>query len=358
MLRLLSAATLLSIGTVLFLALAVPRLYTGIAEHDVRATLQAVTPGETLDEAVAAALEEDDLATALMYAHLANDLNKPIAPALQQELEDAQAPLATFLRNAGDFAGAYITGNADSSAGLAGAIVSDLTVVGDVRDIITEGGKAAVGEDYSRFLLTLAAVGIAAEGVTIATGGGSLVVKAGISMLKVAKRTGNLTVAFSTRLVRLARAATAPSTATVARAPGGPVTDAMPSITGAAAGLTRSAARAELRTTLGAVNTMAANAGGANAVRLMRRVRTVGNATDLAAMSGRFGRSTRAVVELTGKTALRGFRVALRGAKMLIAFLYSFLAWLAGLLVLGALKQIYRAFMWTTRGLVFAFWVP
>ena len=161
------------------------------------------------------------------------------------------------------------------------------------------------------------------------------------------------------RSVAHSRAARGPSATTVARAPGGPVTDALPSVAGAVAGgLTRSAARAELRTTLGAINTMAANAGGANAVRLMRRVRTVGNASDLATMSARFGRSTRAVVELTGKTALRSFRVAVRGAKMLIAFLYSFVAWLAGLLVLGTLKQIYRAFMWTTRGLVFAFWVP
>lgn len=351
--RIFPAATVLSIGTVAFLALAVPRLYTGYEERAIRAELQAATPGETLDQRTRAALDEGDIAGAIQFATLADELGKPLAADTVAELEDAQRPVSTFVRNAGDFAGAYITGHADSAAGLAGAVVSDLTVVGDVRDIVTEGGKAAVGEDYSQFLLALAAVGLAAEGVTLATGGSSLVVKASISVLKVAKRTGNLTVAFATRLVRLARAAARKADAPAAAA--GPVSVRTRR---AADDIPVAAARAELQTALTAVGTMARNAGPAESVRLLRHVRTTDDARDLANFTGRFGRNSRAVADLTGKTALRAFRVGVRGLRMLIAFLYSLAAWIVGLVVLKMLRRAIGLVLSVFRGAFVAVALP
>ena len=356
MLRLVYAATVLSLGTVLFLALAVPRLYTGYSERAVWTELQQAVQGEPLDPKIMAALEDGDVALARQYVELAQELGRPIGGETRAALAEAEGTVATVLRNAGDFAGAYITGHADSAAGVAGAVISDLTVVGDVRDIISEGGKAAIGEDYSQFLLTLAAIGLAAEGVTIATGGTSLVVKAGISVLKVAKRTGNLTVALTQRLTRLARAAARrTSAADVARtAPGGSTGTA----TGAAAGLTRAAARAELRSTLAAVNTMAGNAGTADAVKLLRFARTTNEVRDLAAFTARFGRRSRAVVELTGKTALRAFRTSVRGLRILFAFLWGVLAWLAGLIGLGLFKRAVHWVLGLFRGAFLAVALP
>lgn len=354
--RILPAATVLSIGTVAFLALAVPRLYTGYEERAIRAELQAATPDETLDERTRAALDEGDISGALQYAALADELGKPLSEDTTAALDDAQRPVSTFVRNAGDFAGAYITGQADSAAGLAGAVVSDLTVVGDVRDIVTEGGKAAVGEDYSQFLLALAAVGLAAEGVTLATGGSSLVVKASISVLKVAKRTGNLTVAFATRLVRLTRAAARSADEPVAAAArSGPVAVRTRR---AADDIPPAAARAELQGALTAVGTMARNAGPAESVRLLRHVRTTDDARDLANFTSRFGRNSRVVADLTGKTALRAFRVAARGLKMLIAFLYSLVAWIAGLVVLKALRRAIGLVLSVFRGAFVAVALP
>lgn len=342
---LVKAALALSVGTVLCLTLAVPRLYTGIQEREVRRELMAATEGDTLDRKIDAAVAEGDIDGATQYADLAAELGRPLEPSTVASLQEAQEPLNAFLRNAGDFAGAYITGRADSGAGLAGAVVSDLTVVGDVRDIIREGGKAAVGEDYSQFLLALAAIGLAAEGATIATGGSSLVVKVGLSVLKVAKRTGNLTAAYSARLLRLAQAMTESATATsrtattaaqTAGRTAGTAADATRAATPAP--LTRTAARAELTTALGAVNTMAKNAGPANAVRLLRGVKTTRDAQEVATFTTRFGRRSRVVAELTGKTALRAFRVSLKGIKLLIAFLWSFLAWLGGLFALRIVR--------------------
>lgn len=350
--RILPAATVLSIGTVAFLALAVPRLYTGFEEREIRRELQQATPGDTLDEKVRSALEADDIAGAIQYAELADELGKPISPETRIALNDAQTTVATFVRNAGDFAGAYITGRADSAAGLAGAVVSDLTVVGDVRDIISEGGKAAMGEEYSEFLLTLAAIGLAAEGATIATGGSSLVLKAAISVLKVAKRTGNLTVAFSTRLLRLARAAARPVGDTAGAAP------AMVRPAGGVADIARPVARAELASIATAIGTAARNAGPAETVRLMRYVKTTDDARELATFTARFGRRSRAVAELTGKFTLRAFRVAVRGLRLLVAFLYSLIAWIVGLVALRMVKGALRGVLNLFRGAVVAVAVP
>ncbi|MCF3936433.1 hypothetical protein L1787_23855 [Acuticoccus sp. M5D2P5] len=346
--RILTAATVLSIGTVSFLALAVPRLTTGYDEYEVRRSLQEATPGDTLDERVRAAVDEGDIDGALQYEALSKELGKPIAPETAASLVEAQGTFATIMRNTGDFAGAYVTGHADSAAGLAGAIISDLTVVGDVRDIVSEGGKAAVGEEYSEFLLALAAIGLAAEGVTIATGGSSLVVKAGVSVLKVAKRTGNMTADLTRRLVHLARASARPAAPAAGLARGGD----------GAVDITRAAARAELGAIVTSVNTMAANAGAADAVRLMRTVKTSDDARELATMSSRFGRRTRAVVELTGKTSMRGFRAALKGFRLLVAFLWSLVAWIAGLVALRFVKGALRLNLRLVRGAFGLFLLP
>ena len=336
--RIIPAAFLLSIGTVAVLTLAVPRFDRGYSEAEVRRELRTATTGDVLDRRIGEAVEDGDVALAAQYAALAGELGRPLKPETIADLERAEGALATLLRGAGDFAGAYITGRADSAAGLAGAVVSDLTVVGDVRDIISEGGKAAVGEEYSEFLLTLAAIGLAAEGATVATGGSSLIVKAALSVLKVAKRTGNLTVEFAQQLIRLAR--TAAQQADLAADATRPVRPArLPA--GVDPPLTRSAARAELTTVLSAVGATAANAGPAEAVRLLRTVNTTADAERLATFTARFGRRSRAVFELTGKISLRAFRAALRGLRLVIAFLWSMLAWLAGLVFIRVGRKIF-----------------
>lgn len=355
MVRLLSAATVLSLGTVTFLALAVPRLYTGYDERAIRTELQTAARNDALDEKARTALAEDDIDGAEQYVGLADELGNPVTPETRQALAEAQSTFATIVRGAGQFAGAYITGHADSAPALAGAIASDLTVVGDVRDIISEGGKAAVGKEYSEFLLALAGIGLLAEGATIATGGTSLAFKAAVSVLKVAKRTGNLTVDFSRQILRLARTAAQPARGGVEVASIGRVTSDAALAPGSAVGATAGiAARAELRTTLGAVGTAAGNAGPANAVRMMRLVRTTGDAKELATFTSRFGRRSRVVADLTGKATLRAFRTVLRGMRLLVAFLWSLFAWVAGLLALRMFRFVVRSFFQVFRGLFFS----
>jgi hypothetical protein len=90
----------------------------------------------------------------------------------------------------------------------------------------------------------------------------------------------------------------------------------------------------------------------------MRTVRSSADARRLATFTSRFGRSSRAVVELTGKASLRAFRAALRGLRLLWAFLWSLLAWIAGLVALRVVKFLVRGTIRLVRGAVVAVAVP
>jgi hypothetical protein len=72
------------------------------------------------------------------------------------------------VRNTYQFGEGFVTGKGDSTAGIAGAVTSDLTVIGDLRDIALEGGKMIAGEEYSELILGLSVVGIGVTAATIA----------------------------------------------------------------------------------------------------------------------------------------------------------------------------------------------
>ncbi len=102
--------------------------------------------------------------------------NRPRAESLLREIdteiEDRNSPLASALRGA-------ITGEADNLASLAGAGVTDLFVVGDIRDLVVQ----TASDDPDNFIRLLATVGIgtsfvSASGVGVLAEGGVLVTKA------------------------------------------------------------------------------------------------------------------------------------------------------------------------------------
>jgi hypothetical protein len=77
-------------------------------------------------------------------------------------------------------------GEGATGAGLAGVVASDLTGIGDVRDLIHQGQKMSRGEEPDQLVLGLAAVGLAVTGATILSVGAALPARAGVSTIKVA----------------------------------------------------------------------------------------------------------------------------------------------------------------------------
>ncbi|WP_051460618.1 hypothetical protein [Xanthobacter sp. 126] len=161
--------------------------------------------GEDATRAIEAALAEDDTALATSYLALADARHLAVSPELRKQVEVANGGAEQALHSAKAFGMGFVTGQPTDLAGLAGAATSDLMVWGDIRDAGREGLKMARGEEPDQLILGLSAVGIAVTAGTYATVGASLPVRMGISLVKVAKRTGRLSAGLLRSFTRAAR---------------------------------------------------------------------------------------------------------------------------------------------------------
>ncbi len=97
--------------------------------------------------------------------------------------------------------------NREIAAALAGTALGDLFVVGDIRDLTREGIHAARGEPVDELVVGLAAVGVAITAGTYATLGLTIPLRAGLTLIKVAARTGRMSIDFTMALGRMLRRA-------------------------------------------------------------------------------------------------------------------------------------------------------
>ncbi len=81
-----------------------------------------------------------------------------------------------------------VTGKGDELAGMIGAGVADLFVVGDLRDLVIEGNHWLNGEEVDEVILALSSLGVAATAATISTAGGAGGIKGSLSLLKSMRR--------------------------------------------------------------------------------------------------------------------------------------------------------------------------
>lgn len=307
-------------------------------EKAVKADLAAAASPTLINQKILEALERDDIEDADMYREVAEFMGYELPEETMAKLDDAHALSATVVRNTWQFGTGFVTGQADSNAGLAGAVSSDLTVIGDVRDIAAEGTKMVAGQEYSELILGLSVVGIGVTTATIATGGGGLVVKAGISLMKAARRTGKLTKEFAETLTRLTtEAVNMPLLRETIRKTD--LTD-LKATERVFTDYGRNVRGARLMPVLGKLGDMNSAVGPAETIRLMKFVKTGENLDDVTAMTKRFGVKSRGIMELTGKIALRSFKTSFKLIEWLAASLYGLIVWILGLLGLAALRGV------------------
>ncbi len=103
------------------------------------------------------------------------------------------------------FATGLVTGSADDVASLSGTVAGDLFVFGDIRDVVREGKHLAMGEDTDRLVLGLAAAGLAVTAATYVSVGGVAPVRAGLTLVKDARKVGRLGEGLTTWAGRSAR---------------------------------------------------------------------------------------------------------------------------------------------------------
>lgn len=147
---------------------------------------------EMIGQNIEAALAAGDADLASSFADLAREKNIPVGDELSKRVSDAVTEQNSTSHLAKRFAAGLVTGNADDVASLSGTVAGDLFVFGDVRDVVREGKHLAMGEDTDHLVLGLATAGLAVTAATYVSVGGALPLRAGLTLVKDARKVGRL----------------------------------------------------------------------------------------------------------------------------------------------------------------------
>jgi hypothetical protein len=141
---------------------------------------------------IESALAAHDTGLASSFVDLAKAKNIALPEDLLQRVDQAVAEDSSASHFAKRFASGLVTGNADDAGSLSGTVAGDLFVFGDIRDVVREGKHLVMGEDTDRLVLGLAATGLAVTAATYVSVGGVAPVRAGLTLVKDARKVGRL----------------------------------------------------------------------------------------------------------------------------------------------------------------------
>ncbi|MEH2478535.1 hypothetical protein V1282_001892 [Nitrobacteraceae bacterium AZCC 2146] len=251
-----------------------------------------------IEDALAA--KDADLAKSFVDVAVAKNVVLP--DELTNRVSEAVAEENSASHFAGKFASGFVTGNADDVGSMSGTVAGDLFVFGDIRDVVREGKHLAMGEDTDHLILGLAAAGLAVTAATYVTVGGVTPVRAGLTLVKDARKVGRLGEGLTAWAGRSARSVvdtpllqTAMADASILRP--GKTIDAVKAAFRAekAGGLVR------LAKDVGRVGEKAGARGALDTLRIAEGPRDVARAAKLAESRGG---QTRAIIKMFGRGAL------------------------------------------------------
>jgi hypothetical protein len=149
---------------------------------------QAADVAREIDAALAAG--DTELATS--FVELAHSLDIAVPADVGARVDTAVIDSQTSGHIAYQFASGLVTGEVSDVASFSGTVAGDLFVFGDIRDVVREGKHLVTGEEVDRFVLGLACVGLAVTGATYASVGIASPARAGLTLVKDARRAGRL----------------------------------------------------------------------------------------------------------------------------------------------------------------------
>ncbi|WP_257166674.1 hypothetical protein [Bradyrhizobium sp. SRS-191] len=269
-----------------------------------------------IDDALAAG--DPDLAES--FVALAREHQVALDEAQVQRVSDAVAAERAPTSVARRFATGLVTGQADDVASLSGTVAGDLFVFGDIRDAIREGKHLVMGEETDRLVLGLATAGLAVTAATYVSAGGAAPVRAGLTLVKDARKVGRLGEGLASWAGRSAREVVDTPMLQQAVASGSMLRP------GQTATAIRAAFRAEkagalvrLAKDVGRITEKVGTRGALDSLKLADGPKDIARAARLAEAKGG---QTRAILKLLG-----------RGALLLTAGAFNLALWLFGALM-------------------------
>jgi hypothetical protein len=275
---------------------------------------------------IEAALAAEDADLASSFVQLAQDKHIEVSDLLVRRVSDGVAQEHSATQLAKRFATGLVTGTGDDVASLSGTVTGDLFVFGDIRDAVREGKHLAMGEETDRLVLGLAAAGLAVTAATYVSAGGATPLRAGLSVVKDARKVGRLGEGLAEWAGRSARE--------VVDAPALQQAVASGSVfhPGETVSAIKAAFRAEkagglvrLAKDVGRITEKAGTRGALDSLKMAEGPTDVARAARLAAASGG---KTRAILKLLGRSAL----LLAAGAFNLTSWLFGAILTLFGLL--------------------------
>ncbi|MDE2377569.1 hypothetical protein [Bradyrhizobium sp.] len=272
---------------------------------------------DKIGEQIEVALRAQDADLANSFVELARDRNIALPDDVMSRVGDAVKDENSTSHFARRFATGLVTGDADDVASLSGTVAGDLFVFGDIRDVVREGKHLAMGEDTDHLVLGLAAAGLAVTAATYVSVGGATPVRAGLSLVKDARKVGRLGEGLAAWAGRSAREAVDVPVLQKAVASGSVLRP------GETASAIKAAFRAERAGALvrfakdvGRITEKAGTRGALDSLRIAEGPKDVTRAARLAEAKGG---KTRAIMKLLG-----------RGALLLAGSAFDLASWLFG----------------------------
>lgn len=262
----------------------------------------ALRNNDVIAQGVTQALDANDADLAKSFTDLARDRDLAVPSDVVRRVDAAVADENSTASVARRFTSGLVTGEADDMASLSGTVTGDLFVFGDIRDVVREGKRLVMGEDADRLVLGLASVGLAVTAATYVSVGGAAPVRAGLSMVKDARKVGRLGAGLTEWAGRSARGVVdapmlqqAVATASLTR-PGQTI-----SAVKAAFKAEKAGALVRLAKDVGRVGEKAGTKGALDVLRIADGPKDVARAARLAESKGS---QTRAIVKILGRGAL------------------------------------------------------
>ena len=278
-----------------------------VALADVKLASVMQNDRAAIQKQIETALADGDSDLAQSFVELAQGRNVALSDELTARVAARVADDTSTLSTARRFAAGFVTGDVNDMASLSGTVAGDLFVYGDIRDMVREGKRLSSGEEADHLILGLAAAGIAVTAATYASAGTAAPMRAGLSLVKGARKAGRISEGLAKWGTRSARE----------------MVDA-PALRHAVGAV--SVALVRLGKDVGRITGKAGGRGAMDVLKVAQGPKDVARAARLAEANGG---ATRAILKLLGRGAL----VLASGAFNLTMWLFGALMTLVGILV-------------------------
>jgi hypothetical protein len=280
-----------------------------------------------IQKQIETALADGDSDLAQSFVELAQGRNVALPDELTARVAARVAEDTSTLSTARRFAAGFVTGDVNDMASLSGTVAGDLFVYGDIRDMVREGTRLASGEEADHLILGLAAAGIAVTAATYASAGTAAPMRAGLSLVKGARKAGRISEGLAKWGTRSAREMV---DAPALRHAVGAVSVARPANSVVMLKTAFKAEKAGALVRLGKdVGRITGKAGGRGAMDVLKVAQGPKDVARAARLAEANGGATRAILKLLGRGAL----VLASGAFNLTMWLFGALMTLVGILV-------------------------